>query len=62
MGLILELKCLLCFFKWFLIIYNRNLSHTLPRRNEGGVLRTIQLLALCHVNCILCPSGVLRSQ
>lgn len=62
MGLILELKCLVCFFKWFLIIYNRNLSHTLPRRNEGGVLRTIQLLALCHVDCILCPSEVLRSQ
>ena len=62
MGLILELKCLVCFFKWFLIIYNRNLGHTLPGRNEVGVLRTIQLLALCHVNCVPCPSGVLRSQ
>lgn len=60
--LILELKCLVWFFQWFLIIYNRNLNHTLPGRNEGGVLRTIQLLALCHVNCVLCPSGVLQSQ
>lgn len=60
--LILELICLVWFFKWFLIIYNRNLNHILPRRNEGGVLRTIQLLALCHVNCVLCPSGVLQPQ